>query len=115
VLAELSPAAGSPQALSPYLAARAAAQRQAVRSKPPSPAPVAKASGLLSGVHVLRTVWHPQPGKRVAYVSAAEDGAPVALHEGEVWRQLRVDEIGLSGVVFVQGDQRIARKVWVGP
>ena len=100
---------------SPYLASRKSAQRRVVHPKPfGSPPPVAAAGDPL-GVQVLRTVWHPTPGKRIAYVSALVDGAQVELHEGEIWRQLRVGEIGLSSVVFEKGDQKISRKVGAAP
>ena len=110
-----APSAKPGEPYSPYLASRESAQRRVTHPKPfASPPPVAAAGDPL-GVQVLRTVWHPTPGKRIAYVSALIDGAEVELHEGEIWRQLKVGEIGLSSVTFEKGDLIIARKVGALP
>ena len=68
--------------------------------------------GLL-GVRVVRTVWHPLPGKRIAYLFA--DGSPAELREGEAWRELRVAEIKLSSVTFQSGDRTVVRSVGETP
>ena len=79
---------------------------------PPAPEP----PPVVQGVRVLRTVWHPVPGKRIAYVSAvAGEGTPVELREGEIWRTLKVSEIKLSSVVFESEGQDFARKVGANP
>ncbi len=79
---------------------------------PPAPEP----PPVVQGVRVLRTVWHPVPGKRIAYVSAAAgEGAPVELREGEIWRTLKVSEIKLSSVIFESEGQDFARKVGANP
>jgi len=64
---------------------------------------------------VLRTVWHPAAEKRVALVDAGNDGPAVELRQGQAWQRWTVAEIKLSGVVFVQGDQRVVRKVGALP
>jgi len=68
--------------------------------------------GLL-GVRVVRTDWHPLPGKRIAYLFA--DGSSAELREGEAWRELRVAEIKLSSVTFQTGDRMVVRSVGETP
>ena len=59
---------------------------------------------------VLRTVWHPDASRRLAYLS--EDGSPseIEFEEGDLWQGWRLVEIKLSGVAFErQGVRRYLR------
>ncbi len=80
-------------------------------SPPASPRP---AEAFAPGIQVLRTVWHPVPGKRIAYVSA-NSGPPIEIHEGDTFQGLEVGEIGLSSVVFESDGQRVTRAVGASP
>jgi len=65
-------------------------------------------------VVVLRTVWHPEPDRRVAHVSTRGDDAVVIVKEGETFGALTVDEIRLSEVVFEGDAGRVKRRVGEG-
>ena len=62
-------------------------------------------------VSVLRTVWHPTPGRRSARVEVEGHGDVLELREGDAVGVLVVAEIQPSGVVFLHGGARLRRAV----
>lgn len=76
----------------------------------PPPPPASLASDSMLKAMVLRTVWHPDASRRLAYLS--EDGSPseIEFEEGDLWQGWRLVEIKLSGVAFErQGVRRYLR------
>lgn len=67
------------------------ARTRLAEPEPPSPAPTAK---------VESTTWHPDPGRRVARVSAPGRDA-VSLREGDALGELVILRIEPAGVVFL--------------
>lgn len=62
-------------------------------------------------VTVQKTVWHPEPERRVARIEVEGRKGPIELHEGDAVGTLVVAEIQPSGVVFLHGGERLLRKV----
>lgn len=70
-------------------------------ARPPAPA-----------ARVERTVWHPDPTRRLAVVRAPGGGAPVTLREGDALGDLVVRRVEPSGVVFLYRGEEL--RVFVG-
>jgi hypothetical protein len=62
-------------------------------------------------VYVSRTVWHPDPSRRIAYVEFEERDEIVALREGESIGPLLVTEIAPTGVSFDNRGSELTRRV----
>ena len=62
---------------------------------------------------VERTVWHPDPKRRVATVELEGHAAPLELREGDSVGVLVVHEVKPSAVVFLMGGEELQRKVGV--
>ncbi|MFP6641416.1 MAG: hypothetical protein VCC04_14310 [Myxococcota bacterium] len=91
-------------------------------SSQPEPPPVALAAESapvaeppLLTVAVLRTVWHPEPERRSANLSADGRPAQVSFEVGDLWQGWRLVEIKLSGVVFERDGVRRERRVGQSP
>ena len=83
-----------------------------------APPPVAAAprpeprSGLAPpAVEVLRTIWHPNPERRVARLRVGGFAAPMEVREGDAVSTLVVKTIEPSGVVFLHGGEELRRDI----
>jgi hypothetical protein len=86
----------------------------AVAKAPPtaaSPTPAQpEAAAEAADLFVERTLWHPVPSRRAAFV--ALDGGPATrVEEGDVVGRYVVSEIRASGVVFLRDGKPLERKV----
>jgi hypothetical protein len=87
-------------------------QVKAPPADPASPPPATPASaGLAPEISVLRTSWHPTPGRRAARVRIAGSEAARDFHEGDVAGALRVEKIEPSAVVFTFQGRELRRTV----
>lgn len=69
--------------------------------------PVARAAE----VSIVRTVWHPSPERRIAHVQIAGESSDREVHEGDVVEGYEIEEIKLTGVVFVREGVTVERRV----
>lgn len=81
---------------------------------PPAPGPAAasasaSAPSAAPELHVRRTQWHPDKGRRSAEVELA--GKSESVREGDVVGEYVVTEIRPSGVVLTRDGQKIERKI----
>ncbi|MCG8590743.1 MAG: hypothetical protein MJE66_15740 [Proteobacteria bacterium] len=79
---------------------------------PRAPVPVIRRAAV-PAVVVTRTVWHPNPERRLAVVTIEGRSTPLELREGDAASGLVVLEIEPSGVLFRHGDVEIQRGVGV--
>ena len=80
--------------------------RPAAKPKPPAPAPeVAPLPGLL----VEKTLWHPRPERRSAWLRLEGEDASRRVVEGDVVSGLLVAEIEPSGIVLERDGKRFVR------
>ena len=97
---------------------RASARPERPPAKPAAPPakksdakpPVAAADGD-ADVSVLRTVWHPKAGRRVARLLLAGAPAPIEVHEGDAVGAFVVKTIEPSGVLLLQNGRELRRSV----
>ncbi len=119
-----SPAAAPvPPATATSTAAKQVAAAPAAE-KPKSTAPTAKpapsksstlpAVAAAAGPNLLveRTIWHPLPEKRTAFL-ALEGGSTIRVVEGEELGDYTVDKIGPSTVTFLRDGQSYIRRIGV--
>lgn len=69
--------------------------------------PVARAAE----VSIVRTIWHPSPERRIAHVQIAGESSDREVHEGDVVEGYEIEEIKLTGVVFVREGVTVERRV----
>ena len=103
----------SPEALKPAShppAPRAVEHRS---PKPPPPAVAARATDPKPAVE--RTIWHPDPARRRAFVRREGGGAAAEVREGDVLGEVSVRRIEPSGVVFVFDGRELRRAVGAPP
>ena len=83
----------------------------------PPPQPHGRAAGLASEaraeapIHVARTLWHPEPGRRLAWVEIEGQTALREVREGEQVGRYVVEEISPTAVLFRNGDSEVRREV----
>ena len=69
-------------------------------------------------VAVTRTIWHPQPNRRVAVLELGDGSAPLELREGDAVGPLVLVEISPIGVIFlhdgVEIQRRVSARLWPG-
>lgn len=91
---------------------RAATTASEIASRTGSTAPAhASAAGTsASQLRVEKTLWHPDPGRRAAFVSLDGKSAK-RFQEGDVVGRYVVSEIQPDGVVFLEDGKTVRRKV----
>jgi hypothetical protein len=62
-------------------------------------------------VFIERTIWHPDPSRRVAFVEVDGSGERLELHEGEAVGSLVVEKIEPTGVSFDHHGIEVHRRV----
>jgi len=60
---------------------------------------------------VERTLWHPKPARRVAFLHVEGRPGIVELHEGDAVGDSVVQEIAPSAVIFLHRGVEIRRRV----
>jgi hypothetical protein len=65
-------------------------------------------------VVVERTLWHPQPARRQAFVRVPGRAEALALREGDAVGTLVVREIEPAAVVFLNGSVELRLRVGAG-
>ena len=87
-----------------------------VRTVEPTHRRVARAvSPAAPGVAVLRTVWHPKPERRTAWLESPGEAAPREYREGDHLGTLTLLRIEPSGVVFERDGVEISEKITAKP
>jgi len=76
-----------------------------------SPAVSAAPVPALRDVRVARTIWHPTPGRRHAYVEVSGLAGPLRVREGDLVGHLSVKKIEPWGVVFLEDGIEIQYRV----
>jgi len=93
------------------VAPSSAPREPATKSAASEPSVVASsAPGSALAFEIARTVWHPQPDRRVAYLQNAE-GERVEVREGDLYAGWRIDGISPSSVRFARADETTNRRV----
>ena len=98
----------------PERAARAPANAAPAAAPPPvAAAPRAEPRAGLAPpvVEVLRTIWHPNPERRVARLRVGGFAAPMEVREGDAVSTLVVKTIEPSGVLFLHGGEELRRDI----
>jgi hypothetical protein len=80
---------------------------------PPAPKakPKPKVAALPVDLRVQRTIWHPKPERRSAFVTIPDRADAVELREGDRLEDLVVARIEPGGVVFLHEGQELRRGV----
>jgi len=60
---------------------------------------------------VERTLWHPKPARRVAFLQVEGRSGTVELHEGDAVGDAVVQQIAPSSVIFLHRGVEIRRRV----
>jgi hypothetical protein len=90
----------------------AAAKKPAAPPAKKSPAkPAAAEADGEADVSVLRTVWHPKAGRRVARLRLAGAESAIEVHEGDAVGAFVVKTIEPSGVLLLQNGREVRRTV----
>jgi hypothetical protein len=91
-----------------------AGEEEGVRSVEPPRKRTARVAPASTGISVLRTVWHPKPERRTAWLEAPGDASPRELREGDRVGSLTLLRIEPSAVIFdrdgVELRERIAER-----
>jgi hypothetical protein len=91
--------------------ARPAEKPAAPPAKKREAKPAPAASGDEADVSVLRTVWHPKAGRRVARLRLAGAESAIEVHEGDAVGGFVVKTIEPSGVLLLQNGRELRRTV----